>query len=100
MRKKQEIAVAPAEAKPPVADAVTPQDTNTRIRRILEVTVDKLDWIVNGGLKQGGRPERMRDIKEALRILRDVGRHTLALDAPKKSKRNNSARRTTEEHTP
>jgi hypothetical protein len=65
---------------------VSDTNANARIRKVLEVTVGKLDWIVNGGLKRTGKPERMGEVKSALRILRDVGQDALKLDGqlPKK----------------
>lgn len=99
MRKKREVTPPLAEtkqldtsAKITAAFAAAPQDPGTRIRRALEVITDTLDWLVKGGQKQAGRPERMRDIKEALRTLRDLGQHTLSLDKPKLPRRKTAAR--------
>ena len=70
-----------------VSEAVAPETLNKRHRRALDVISSTLHWLVNGGQKQAGRPERMRDIKDTLRTLRDLGNHTLSLDQRIRSKK-------------
>ena len=69
------------------SNMVTPEVLNRRFRRALEVITSTLDWLANGGLKQAGKQERIRDIKNTLHTMRDLGHHTLSLDQPQGTRR-------------